>query len=114
MTEVWCTFEKVGFHHWPDAADILPRRAYLSDRHRHLFKMRITVPVLHDDRDIEFHELRDYAEEWWPEGGEMGSMSCEAIAQSLGAHIMDGFHIPWVEVEVSEDGECGASVRMET
>lgn len=113
MTTVYCTFEKVGFHCWPAAKDILPNRAYLSDRHRHLFKIKITVPVLHDDRDIEFHELRDYAEAWWPENGEMGSMSCEAIAESLCAHVVTEFDIPWVEAEVSEDGECGATVRIE-
>jgi hypothetical protein len=112
MTTVWATFTKVGFHNWPTAAQILPNRSYLADRHRHLFNVRVTVPVTHDDRDIEFHELKDFCEAWWPEDGEMGSMSCEAIGESLAAHVLTEWGIDWVEVEVSEDGEAGATVRI--
>lgn len=110
---VWCTFTRVGFHSWPTASEALPNRAYLGDRHRHLFHVTVEVPVLHDDRDVEFHELRDTTDAWWPEDGELGSLSCEMIAHQIGAHVLEGWRLPWVIVAVSEDGECGATVRTE-
>ena len=112
MATVWITFTRPGFHNWPDARTILPERGYLSSRHRHLFHVKITAPVTHDDRDIEFHDLRDYAESWWPADGEMGSASCEHIAHALAVHVLTRWHnVAWIEVSVSEDGECGATVR---
>lgn len=111
--QVWCTFRRVGFHNWPSAQDILPNRGYLSSRHRHVFHVLVTVPVLHDDRDVEFHELRDHAESWWPDDGEMGSMSCEVIARHIAEHVNARWSLPWVNVQVSEDGEAGADVRIQ-
>jgi len=45
-----------GFHHWPDAPH---HRSYLAVRHRHLFYLEVAVQVAHQDREIEFHDLRD-------------------------------------------------------
>jgi hypothetical protein len=47
-----------GFHAWPEAP---PNRAYLRDRHRHLFYYELTIPVTHADRQVEFHDLLEYA-----------------------------------------------------
>jgi len=95
------------------AAEVLPNRGYLADRHRHLFHVRVEVPVMHDERDVEFHELRDYAEMWWPRDGELGSMSCESIARDIAGHVLQNWPLPWIQVSVSEDGEAGAVVRIE-
>lgn len=113
MTSVWCTFTRVGFHCWPMAAEVLPNRVYLADRHRHLFHVRVEVPVMHDERDVEFHELRDYAETWWPSDGELGALSCETIARQVADYVLGKWLLPWIQVMVSEDGEAGAVVRIE-
>lgn len=115
---VWATAELPGFHRWPGAPD---HRAYLRDRHRHLFKLRVEVQVHHDERDIEFHDLSDAMRYWWStwtdgvhEGvAEWGPHSCEAIATELSEYLgaqgtLD--HREWM-IEVSEDGESGARLR---
>ena len=48
------TFSIEGFHCWPDAKDIFPEVAFLSERHRHMFGFRCYARVTHTDRDEEF------------------------------------------------------------
>jgi hypothetical protein len=55
---IFVRFEQVGFHFGPDAPS---HRAYLRATHRHLFGIEVTTTVDHDERDIEFHDLRDEA-----------------------------------------------------
>ncbi len=112
---VWVTRSFVGFHHWPDAPD---GRNYLGKRHRHLFGVRVEVPVRHDDRDVEFHDLSRLVEdtcERMGDGGaqggrELGAMSCEAIARLIAQEVVLAFHCGEATVHVDEDGECGATV----
>lgn len=96
-----------GWHHWPDAP---PHRAYLASRHRHLFHAKVTLAVGHDDREVEFHDLLEAGRLVTPAGREWGSMSCEAIATTIGGHVLRRWPRPLV-VEVWEDGECGALVE---
>ncbi|WP_028924207.1 hypothetical protein [Pseudonocardia acaciae] len=105
---VWATVDLPGFHHWPAATD---RRAYLADRHRHLFWVRAEVTVSHTDRDVEFHDLGDLLRRWWgADTRDWGASSCEDIAMSLWRHLLDAGLYP-TEVTVSEDGEYGATLR---
>lgn len=111
--EIWVKFTRPGFHYWPSAEEVRPERKYLGSVHRHLFHVTIMVPVSHDDRDIEFHDLRDYAESVWPKDGQMGSDSCEAIARKYCDRVMSQWpQLNYVTVQVSEDGECGATVTV--
>jgi hypothetical protein len=64
--------------------------------------------VQHDDREVEFHDLLDFAREHFP-GGELGAQSCEMLARCLGMKIARRFQRA-VEVTVSEDNEVGALV----
>ena len=105
-----------GLHYWPDAP---PRRAYLANLHRHLFRLSVTVPVSHNDRDVEFHDLqeaseralRDHGSPYHPESSllDFGSSSCETLAV-LVADLLEarGFHP--IIVVVSEDGENEATI----
>lgn len=105
---MWATAQLPGFHHWPDAPD---HRAYLRDRHRHLFHLRAEVSVSHDDRDVEFHDLSDWLRRIWHDrapDGEWGPKSCEAIARELAAAA--GWMGRSWSMSVSEDGESGAVV----
>jgi hypothetical protein len=114
-TSVWCTTEFVGFHRWARAPKEL---AYLSVWHRHVFKVRVDVSVLTDDRDVEFHTLKVKVDEIiqravLPEmkidAIDRIGYSCEQICKLIG-HALCGLDIAVTCVSVSEDGECGAEV----
>ena len=101
---IWVKFTVPGFHCWPDAPD---HRAYLRNEHRHLFHVKVTTSVKHDDREIEFHDLLDAAKELFDTGD--GTWSCERMASRLSAELAQQFGRSF-RVDVSEDGECGAAV----
>jgi len=106
-TTIWIEFSKVGFHYWPGASG---KRDYLASRHRHTFWIKVTVEVAHDDREVEFHDLRDKAESWWPSAGELGGQSCEAIAKAILGELQIAYGGRQITVDVSEDREAGATV----
>ncbi len=99
------SFQFEGFHKWPEAVN--HPEAYLSLRHRHMFKCTATKRVNHNDRDIEFIQLKREMTRYIKMrfGLEFGDMSCEAI----GEHLMNCFGLD--EIEVTEDGENGAILR---
>lgn len=106
-TTIFVRWERVGFHRWQDAPG---HRAYLRERHRHLFKFEVSVTVNHDDREIEFHDLLDVCTGALG-GDEHGRMSCEQLAQRIlerVEHVYPGR--PVYSCLVAEDGECGARV----
>lgn len=114
-TQIWVTFSHPGFHCWPDAPQ---HRAYLRAPHRHKFIVRVETAVLHDDRELEFHDLLDFAKGEFARGftqedaqGFDTSMarSCEHMAKELGSACVEKFARPF-NISVSEDGECGAEV----
>lgn len=112
-SEVYCTLQVEGLHHWPGCP--FDEVAYLRDPHRHVFHIKAHTIVGHDDRDVEFimlkHEIARYLEEkYWNEELKLhlfGAMSCEMIAREL----METLHLS--RVEVSEDGENGAVLYYE-
>ena len=105
-TSVVVTLEVEGFHRWPEAKDILPEVAFLSLRHRHLFKIKAWKAVEHEDRDVEIillkRKISRYLHSKYGEPCEFGRMSCEDIAKELVAEL------DLSSVEVLEDGENGA------
>lgn len=104
-------FTLAGLHHWPNAPE---RRAYLRNPHRHLFHVTVHTPVMHDDRDIEFHDLAEQAvrhfrrlgDPYHPESTlvDFGPRSCEVLAEQL-AKSLHAVYVPVSRVDVSEDGE---------
>ena len=89
-----------GYHQWKDAPE---KFDYLRYIHRHVFHVRAEMEVTHDNRDIEFINLKDevnsfifdvYYNQTFPD-------SCEMIAQDIAEHF--GFD----RVEVLEDNENG-------
>ena len=108
------TFSIEGFHCWPDAKDIFPEVAFLSDRHRHMFGFRCYAKVTHTDRDEEFillnrklqKLLRNYFSKELTNVLEFGPMSCEMIGEWLLEMV------PSLDkVEVWEDWENGAIIE---
>lgn len=114
-TKIWVTFDMVGFHRYPDAPDAV---AYLRDRHRHVFKFKVAVSVIHHDRDIEFHMFKMWLTGLYEDKTlEVDYKSCEMLASELLVKIdyqygliKDCVTRRYISVEVSEDGECGAVV----
>lgn len=108
--DVSSTVKLIGFHCWPEAHDT---RDYLRSRHRHEFIVIPRVRVGHDDRDVEFHDLRDHVLDWWrlTGGAERGRQSCESMALSLKDHLT-GLGMRVTGVSVSEDGNDTATVQF--
>lgn len=112
--DIFVTFKVEGLHHWPDAP---PSRHYLRTPHRHQFGFRVETTVRHDDREIEFHDLKDRAHfevmllrSVSTTPTDFGAMSCEHIARELGAALARQYERSFI-VTVDEDGECGATVE---
>lgn len=108
-TTVWSTVRLYGFHCWPDAHE---ERDYLRDRHRHEFVFTVHVKVGHEDRDVEFHDLRDLIGCWWVESGgqERGSASCERMGREVADYLAGRHGLSVARVVVSEDGYDGATL----
>lgn len=103
---VWTRVSLPGFHRWPGAHE---KRAYLRDRHRHLFTITVWTAVNHDERDTEFHDLQDLIRAWWGPGArEWGACSCETMARQLNDHLTT-LGILAHRIDVSEDGESGST-----
>lgn len=107
---IWAHARLPGFHRWPAATGT---RTYLASRHRHLFWITAHAAVTHDDRDTEFHDLRQLICDWWgPRDRECGAASCETMARDLVGYLARR-GVTVVAVEVSEDGESGARYEPE-
>lgn len=110
-TSIVVTLQVEGVHHWPECP--LEEVIFLRYKHRHLFYIRLVKEVTHNDRDIEIimlkHRIQYFLSRYKTEKSpihDFGRMSCEDIAEKL----LHNFQAS--EVEVLEDGENGAIVRV--
>lgn len=112
---IWVTFQKEGIHRYPAAATD-PKLAtgdwldvsFLASPHRHIFHFRVEMAVFHDDRDVEFIQLKRTIESWYGQGTlTVDYKSCEMIAKDLYERIIDAWPARDIRIEVSEDGENG-------
>lgn len=113
LCEIFVRWQQEGWHNWPEAPE---HRYYLRASHRHIFYYEVRVGVRRDeyDRGIEFHDLLDYCK-GQTKGTQLGANSCEMLAEAMGHSVQQwllgqdlGLRI--VQVTVSEDNECGATV----
>jgi len=119
-TEVFCTLSFDAIHNWADCP--IEEVTFLRHPHRHMFHVKAWTKVLHDDRDVEFinlkHDILEYIDHRFTNAYldlpttarvyDLKSMSCEMIAEVL----MDQFSLS--RCEVSEDNENGAIVTEDT
>ena len=111
-TNIIVTLQVEGVHHWPDAKNVFPEVAFLSDLHRHMFHITCKKRVNHDDRDVEFimfkRDISDYiTAKYWREVirvHDFKSKSCEMLAKEL----VEEFDLEYCSV--FEDNENGAEV----
>lgn len=106
QTSAVVRFRVEGWHRWPDAPE---RRYYLAEMHRHLFHVQVTLEEVHDNREVEYHDLLDFCKGAFP-GGNMGSSSCEMMASVLLQKVAAQYPGRRLEVQCFEDGEVGAIV----
>jgi hypothetical protein len=114
---IWVTFQKAGFHKYPDAGTnpALSDVAYLSNRHRHLFKFKIQIEIFHNDRELEFHQFLNYCESLFDSNAiELNNKSVEMLADDLYDNIASKYFGRKIVIDVSEDGECGCSIMYNT
>ena len=102
MYKIIITTSFPGYHQWKDAPE---KFAYLRNIHRHVFHVRAEMEVTHDNRDIEFIELKDAVDYFIYEVyyNQIFPDSCEKIARDIAEQF--GFDY----VEVLEDNENGGS-----
>ena len=117
--KIWVTFTKEGIHCYPAAAtdpqlntgdeyDV----SFLASPHRHIFHFRVSIDVLHTDRDIEFIQFKRWLESLYVGGTlELNYKSCEMIADDLYVQIAQKYPSRDVHIDVSEDGENGCYVE---
>ncbi len=97
------TFQFEGIHSWPECP--IEEVKFLRDPHRHIFHVKATKEVSHNDRDVEIIMLKRGMEEYvgnkFP-AGDLNTMSCEDLAELF----INAFELS--SCEVLEDGENGA------
>lgn len=107
-TEVFCTLQFEAVHSWPNCN--ITEVDYLRLPHRHLFHIKAYKRVSHDDRDVEFiqlkHQIQRYLLKKYPDF-DIGPQSCEMLAKEL----ITAFKLS--KCEVSEDNENGAIVTVD-
>ena len=82
--------------------------SFLAMPHRHIFHFRVTIEVFHNDRCLEFIQVKRQCEKWLDGGTlELDYKSCEMMADDLYDLINEKWPNRNVTIEVSEDNENG-------
>ncbi len=116
-TKIWVTFQRKGLHFYPQAATdpALQDVKYLGHEHRHLFKFVVGIQVFHDDRELEFHQFLNWIENLYDSKTlHLNHKSCEMIADDLAEQIAACYPGRQLMIDVSEDGEAGATAEYQT
>jgi hypothetical protein len=110
---IFVQFQKEGIHKYPAAATepALKDVSFLAYPHRHIFHFRVSLDVFHNDRDVEFILLKRELEGLYGNNTlQMDFKSCEMLAEDLINYIAEKYPGRQIAVEVSEDGENGATL----
>lgn len=108
---IFITLQKEGIHRYPDAPEGVE---FLRSPHRHIFHFRIDIDVFHNDRDIEFILFKRELESLYSAATlQVDYKSCEMLAEDLIDYISKKYPDRKVTVEVSEDGENGATLQFD-
>jgi hypothetical protein len=119
--KIWVTFQREGIHCYPAAATD-PALAtgdeydvsFLASPHRHQFLFRVWIDVFHNDRDLEFIQVKRWLENLYKSATlSLDHKSCEMMADDLYTQIAARYPDRAVWIEVSEDGENGCLIKYE-
>lgn len=113
---VYCSFQKEGYHFYP-GADTNPGTAtndkfdvsHLGFRHMHYFFFKVWVEVFHDNRDIEFIQMRRWIEELYDSGYlSMDNQSCEMMSDALAIQLRCRYPNSEIRIDISEENINGS------
>lgn len=105
---IFVTFQKEGIHCYPDAPEGVE---FLKHPHRHMFHFKVTLQVFHNDRDVEFILIKRELENLYSQSIlQLDFKSCEMMSSDLILYISTAYPGRNISVEVSEDGENGATL----
>lgn len=117
---MWVTFQREGIHCYPAAATDPNLKtgdkydvSFLANPHRHIFHFTVSIEVFHNDRDLEFIQVKRWLEGLYGSDQTVLSLdykSCEMIAEELYDHIRFKYPNRSVKIEVSEDKENGCTI----
>lgn len=108
---IFVQFSKEGIHCYPAAPAGVE---FLKHPHRHMFHFKVTVSVFHNDRDIEFILFKRELEALYSaQTLQVDYKSCEMLAEDLIDYIFEKYPGRKITVEVSEDGENGATLTFD-
>ena len=106
-------FQFEALHNWPEPKN---DEKYLAHPHRHIFHCELQVEQFHNERDVEYIELkRAYSKAFSNADGllDLGSKSCESIAEDLLKDLVEKTdNARDIKVSVFEDGENGAHIQF--
>lgn len=107
---IFVTLQKEGIHFYPQAATdpALADVSFLGHPHRHMFHIKASLEVFHDDRDLEFILVKRALTKYIDEDFELNHMSCEMISDGIAKFLQNRYPNRWIGIEVSEDGENGS------
>ena len=119
--KIFVQFQREGIHCYPAAATD-PKLAtgdeydvsFLASPHRHIFHFRVWIDVFHNDRDLEFIQVKRWLENLYKSATlALDYKSCEMMADDLYTQIAARYPDRAVWIEVSEDGENGCLIKYE-
>lgn len=102
-----------AIHNWPDCN--IAEVDFLIHPHRHIFHVQVKCEVFHDNREIEFIQLKNRLNNYlsYINNTFIGSKSCEMIAKDIAKFVNDLIGQNVVKsVRVLEDGENGGEIEF--
>ena len=109
MNMIWVKFQKEAIHCYPAALSEpkLSDVSFLGYPHRHIFHFKVYIEVYHNDRDLEFIQVKRLLQENFT-GDNLNHKSCEMISDDINSFISEKWPGRFVKIEVSEDNENGS------
>lgn len=102
-------FRYEGLHKYPNMPEDMSHVGFLANEHRHEFHCTVWVEVFHDNRDVEYIDLKRALRERYDRGTvDMDYKSCEMMAREIAEFVLKRHGDRYIKVEVLEDGENGA------
>lgn len=104
-----------GIHQWKDCPFL--EVSFLKEPHRHTFIVTAKIQVIHSDRAVEFIKIkRDIdcfiSSRYKGLIKNLGSRSCEMIAEEIGRYLITALEYKVTSVYVSEDGFLDGGVEF--
>ena len=108
------TFQQEGIHCFPEAGtrEDLADVSFLQYPHRHIFHFRVKASVTHNDRDIEFIQLKRKCMSYFEDKViDINRHSCEDLCDMLYSKLAVEYPERSFMISCFEDGENGAEIE---